>query len=118
MRSPSWPVDERMTSNCSLMARVVAWAGPAVGVAAPQVIAGLFRGQPLASFFAGFCLIANGLYIGVGSFAAVGDAGDLLRNGAPQFALLAFGIASTGLGLWIWHCLTKKYPLIKRNAIP
>jgi hypothetical protein len=44
----------------------------------------------LPRFFAGFCLIANGIYLGVGSFSGVGDAGDLLRYGAPRGTLIAF----------------------------
>lgn len=106
------------------MPLAVAWAGPLVGVILPAAIAITFRRigssrcRRYATFFAGFCLIANGLYIGVGSFAAIGDAGDLLRHGAPHGALLAFGASSTALGLWLWHRLTKKLPLLPRSAIP
>lgn len=96
---------------------LVAWAGPIVGVLIPLILAGLcriFRHGPrrFCDFFAGFCLIANGAYIGVGSFMAIGDAGDLLRHGAPQWTLIAFGGTAAGCGLWIWHCLTKR-PLAK-----
>ena len=102
---------------------LVAWAGPMVGVVLPLIAAGVWRlanlrYKALASFFAGFCLIANGLYIGAGSFAAIGDAGDLLRHGAPQIALLTFGSVSTALGLWIWHGLTKNRPWLIGTAIP
>lgn len=38
----------------------------------------------LLRFFAGFCLVANGAHLGVGAFDGVGDAGDLLRSGAPR----------------------------------
>ena len=101
----------------------VAWAGPVVGAVLPLMAAGVWhladlRHKAAVSFFAGFCLIANGLYIGAGSFAAIGDAGDLLRHGAPQAALLAFGSVSSALGLWIWHCLTKRRPWLRRAAIP
>jgi hypothetical protein len=58
-------------------------------------------------FFAGFCLIANGLYIGVGSFEAIGDAGDMLRHGSPRWTLILFGAVSALFGLWVWHCLTR-----------
>ena len=44
-------------------------------------------GLYLWRFFTGFCMIANGLYIAVGSFDRVGDAGDLLRHGAPPPSL-------------------------------
>jgi hypothetical protein len=90
---------------------VVAWAGSIVGVGAPLFMAVVARRanrlRTFCEFFAGFCLIANGAYIGVGSFEGVGDGGDLLRNGAAQWTLLAFGASSAACGLWIWHCITK-----------
>jgi hypothetical protein len=87
---------------------VVAWAGPIVGSLLPALAAGICRGFRLrvrlyAEFFAGFCLVANGLYIGVGSFEGVGDAGDLLRLGAQQETLLLFGAIAFALGVWMWH---------------
>lgn len=87
---------------------VVAWAGPLVGVLLPLVVWGLFaagriRGTYLLRFFAGGCLIANGLYLGVGSFAGIGDAGDLVRHGAPLWSLWLFGILTVPLGLMLWH---------------
>ena len=106
----------------------VAWAGPLVGVALPLLLATLchwrFRSprvssknsvavqvplrrvvdpRLLANFFAGFCLIANGAYIGIGSFDRIGDAGDLLRHGSPQWLLIVFGLAAISSGLFIWH---------------
>ena len=48
-------------------------------------------------------LIANGLYLGVGSFYRIGDAGDLLRHGAAAWQLWLFGAASVPLGLWLWN---------------
>jgi hypothetical protein len=74
----------------------VVWAGPIFGVAAPLIAWGtahLVR-VPfwyLLRFFAGFCLIANGSYLGVGSFDHVGDAGDLLRHGGAIWQLWLFG---------------------------
>jgi hypothetical protein len=91
----------------------VAWAGPAIGAFLPLAIAALARragtlSRRLALFFAGFCLIANGVYIGVGSFDAAGDSGDMLRHGSPQWLLILFGCACSIMGLWIWHRLTKR----------
>src|SRR3954468_21842305 len=59
----------------------IAWAGPVFGILAPLcvwVIAAAARmpGAFVLRFFAGFCLVANGLYIGVGSFGHVGDCGE------------------------------------------
>lgn len=91
----------------------VAWAGPLVGVALPLAVAGLswltkWRFAWVVYFFAGFCLVANGTYIGAGSFQGVGDAGDLLRLGAPQWLLIVFGLISACGGLALWHLLTKR----------
>src|SRR5688572_29401782 len=61
----------------------VTWAGPVFGVLAPLVPWGITAGHRMPGafvlrFFAGFCLLANGLYIGVGSLDGIGDCGDLL----------------------------------------
>jgi hypothetical protein len=86
----------------------VTWAGPAFGVVAPLLAWGAasalrMPGAFVLRFFAGFCLLANGLYIGVGSFDGVGDCGDLLRHGAAKWHLWLFGAATTPAGLWLWH---------------
>jgi hypothetical protein len=96
--------------------RFVAWSGPVVGVLIPLVawaLAALCRlpGSYLARFFAGFCLIANGSYIGLGSFEHVGDAGDLLRHGVPIAQLWAFGAVTVPLGLLLWHRLGPSFGL-------
>jgi hypothetical protein len=89
---------------------IVAWGGPIVGAAVPLLMMLVGRCWPsgcrargYADFFTGFCLIANGAYIGIGSFDRVGDAGDLLRHGSPQWLLVAFGVAAISAGLFIWH---------------
>ena len=87
---------------------VVVWAGPIVGVVAPLILWGLaaalqFRAAFVLRFFAGFCLIANGFYIGVGSFDGVGDCGEMLRHGSQPWQLWIFGALTAPLGLWLWH---------------
>jgi hypothetical protein len=87
---------------------IVAWAGPVGGVLLPLTglgLANLLRipGIYMLRFFAGVCLIANGAYLGVGSFFAVGDAGDLLRYGAAMWHLWGFGLVTAPLGLYLWH---------------
>jgi Peptidase M50B-like len=67
---------------------LVVWAGPVVGVVVPLALVGVFKAAGLkwaylVRFFAGFCLVANGAYLGVGAFARIGDAGDLIRLGNP-----------------------------------
>jgi hypothetical protein len=103
---------------------LVAWAGPLVGVGLPLIATVLSRAafppwSRHVNFFAGFCLIANGAYIGVGSIEGIGDAGDLLRHGSPRWLLAMFGIMCVAGGLWIWHCLTKRQnssPLAPREV--
>jgi hypothetical protein len=95
---------------------LVVWGGPLVGVLLPPVAFGLarsarFRWSYLLRFFAGFCLVANGVYLGVGSFEGVGDAGDLLRYGAPGWQLIAFGLLCVPSGLALWHGLGPHFGL-------
>jgi len=87
---------------------VVAWCGPIAGVVVPiglwQATVRLRRRSAyLLRFFAGFCLVANGLYLGVGAFDRVGDAGDLLRSGADLWQLWAFGCVSVVAGFLCWN---------------
>ncbi len=97
---------------------VVAWAGPIAGTALPLLLwvaVGRvanhgdpgFMAQPhwFARFFAGFCLVANGLYIGIGSFAGIGDCRELLLHGASRWHLWLFGLVTAPLGLYLWHGL-------------
>jgi len=87
---------------------IVVWAGPVGGVLLPLAALGLAHvlrmpGIYLLRFFSGVCLIANGAYLGVGSFNAAGDAGDLLRHGADMWQLWAFGLVTAPLGIYLWH---------------
>src|SRR5438045_121699 len=54
----------------------------------------------LAWAVAGFCLIANGAYIGVGAVRPVGDASELIAHGMPRWALAVFGAATLNPGFW------------------
>jgi hypothetical protein len=95
---------------------LVIWGGPLIGVLLPLGALGLSKlARPglayLFRFFAGFCLIANGAYLGVGSFEAVGDAGDLLHYGAPPWTLVVFGLACVPLGLALWNGLRTHFGL-------
>ena len=89
---------------------VVVWAGPLVGVVLPLLIWAVFYfarmpGAYLPRFFAGFCLIANGAYIGIGSFDAIGGAGEMTRHGTPMWLLWLFGAITVPAGLVVWHRL-------------
>jgi hypothetical protein len=87
----------------------VCWSGPVFGAVVPWLAAWLDRGrsewQTVLRFFAGFCLLANGAYLSIGSIDRVGDAGDLLRLGASPAQLWCVGIVFLAVGLWIWHRL-------------
>jgi len=87
---------------------IVVWSGPVFGVVLPLLLWGIAATAhaPWAfvlRFFAGFCLLANGLYIGVGSFDRVGDCGEMLRNGSDPWQLWLFGAITAPVGLWLWH---------------
>jgi hypothetical protein len=89
---------------------IVTWAGPVFGVLAPLaawlVVRGLrFDSAYLFRFFAGFCCVANGVYIGLGSFGGVGDCGELLKHGAAMWELWVFGALSTSGGFFLWNGL-------------
>lgn len=95
---------------------VVVWLGPLVGCLLPLVgLTAVPRAtdtrqrrhswHPPLQFFAGFCLIANGAYIALGSFDRVGDCGEMLRTGTPLWVMLAFGLTTVPAGLVLWHRL-------------
>ncbi len=87
----------------------VVWGGPLVGSLLPLLLfalAAAFRlpGLYLLRFFAGFCLIANGVYIGVGHFIADGaDPWVIMESGSPRWLLVLFGAVAFPLGLFLWH---------------
>jgi hypothetical protein len=94
----------------------VAWMGPVVGVVLPAaalLVACWFklRGWYVLQFFCGFCLIANGAYLAIGSVGHIGDAGDLIHHGAPVVLLWLFGVITIPLGLWMWNGLGPHFGL-------
>jgi hypothetical protein len=100
---------------------LVVWAGPVVGCVLPLMAWGLVEAfrwswSYLPRFFAGFCLIANGAYIGVGSFDEVGDAGIMLRYGSPIWSLWAFGVVAVLIGFLLWHKQGKHFGLGQANG--
>jgi len=64
----------------------------------------------LFRFFAGFCLIANGAYIGF-DFSIVGptDAGLLIEHGASRLTLVLFGVLCVSGGLFLWHGQSRNF---------
>jgi len=89
---------------------IVVWLGPVVGCILPLMAFAvvprrLTVARNVAQFFAGFCLIANGAYIAVGSVDLIGDCGEMFRTGTPRWAMAAFGAVTIPLGLYLWHRL-------------
>jgi len=84
-------------------------AGAVVGTVLPLLLWGTvcyFRWKRayLFRFFAGFCLVANGAYIGC-DFSVTGpsDAGLLIEHGASRLLLVLFGVLCASGGLFLWH---------------
>ena len=101
---------------------IVVWAGPMFGVLAPLALWGIAAALRLAGtfvlrFFAGFCLIANGAYIAVGSLERIGDCGEMLRHGSQMWHLWLFGAIVTPLGFWLWHRQGTEFGLGSANGV-
>ena len=95
---------------------VVVWGGPVFGVAMPLLLwavaaAARLPGTFVLRFLAGFCLLANGLYIAVGSFDRVGDCGEMLRHGSAMWQLWLFGVLTVPVGLSLWHSQGRHFGL-------
>ncbi|MCA8996959.1 MAG: M50 family metallopeptidase [Planctomycetaceae bacterium] len=93
---------------------IVVWMGPVLGAVLPVLLWGLARAARLRfawflQFFAGFCLIANGAYIGTGIWDPVGDAADLVRLGVPPWQLALFGLPTFSTGLWCWDGISREF---------
>jgi hypothetical protein len=73
--------------------------------------------KKFARFFAGFCLIANGAYIGLGSFGRIGDCGEMLRTGTPLWVMIAFGLLTIPHGLYLWHGLGSLKQFLQRPEL-
>lgn len=92
------------------------WSGPIIGARFPLLVyllaAGLRSpGLYLFRFFAGFCLIANGAYIGSGALTKIADAAQLLMYGSPRWLLILFGVISVAFGLFLWNGLGPSFGL-------
>jgi hypothetical protein len=87
----------------------VVWGGPLVGSIFPLLLLALasacrLPGLYMFRFFAGFCLVANGVYIGIGWALADGaDPSVMTENGSPRWLLVLFGLLAAPIGLYLWH---------------
>ena len=87
---------------------MVVWAGPLVGCLLPALAyyAAKYLRSPglyLYRFFAGFCLISNGAYIGFASAEGGADSAIMIMHGAPRWLLIIFGLTAIAYGLSLWH---------------
>jgi hypothetical protein len=112
MTIPWFGFSQTLTAGTSYP-RYVVWGGAEWGCGIPLLACGLAllvrgrRGVPeLLKFFTGFCLIANGLYLGLFWMGRNNDASDLVRMGESPLTLIAFGIVATVSGFYMWHKLT------------
>jgi hypothetical protein len=100
----------------------VVWGGPLVGCVLPLVAFGAasirrIPGVYLFRFFAGFGLVANGVYIGTGWLIANGaDPGVMIENGSPTWLLVVFGLLTFPAGLYLWHRQGRYFGLAEANG--
>jgi hypothetical protein len=100
----------------------VVWGGPTFGFAASLggVRTGFTQPNPrvyLFRFFAGFCLVANGVYIGTGwLFANGADPGVMIEHGSPKWLLVVFGLLTFPTGLYLWHRQGHHFGLAEANG--
>lgn len=95
---------------------LVVWAGPVLGAVLPVLVFLAARacrapGVYLFRFFAGFCLIANGVYIAFGSADGAADTGVMMQHGSPYWVMIIFGILTVLPGLYLWHSQGKHFGL-------
>jgi hypothetical protein len=95
---------------------LVAWSGPLGGIAIPLALWGAsvlarMRQRYLFRFFAGFCLVANGVYVGLDAFVRAGDGREMIRHGNSVILPVAFGLAAAAAGLFMWHGLGRHFGL-------
>lgn len=88
----------------------VAWGGVIWGTLIPVVVwlgaaAMRMRISPWLRAFAGFCAVANGVYLAAGVVIPAGDTEDLLRLGVSRWVLASVGGPMAVAGFWIWHGL-------------
>ncbi len=93
---------------------VEVWGGAVVGTVLPLAVFIAVRlvntvYLPLFRFFAAFCCIANGAYIGFGPNNQVLDTGIMLSLGCSRWHLLLFGIPILVFGVWLLNDTGKTF---------
>jgi len=98
----------------------IIWAGPIFGCLLPSLIWLAIRcvknsSEFVLRFFAGFCLIANGAYLGSGILDPVGDAFDLVQLGTSRWLLGLFGLATLVMGIWLWEGIFRHLGFVRQS---
>jgi hypothetical protein len=113
---PTWHARTELARNPHPL--FVAWGGGMWGTLLPLAVWASLRSARnrdawLAAFFAGFCCVANGAYLGAGAVfpAGAGDSADLLQLGAARWQLALFGLPATVVGFWLWNGLGPHFGL-------
>lgn len=93
---------------------LIVWMGPVFGCLLPLCAWGVasvlsVRWAHHFQFFAGFCLIANGAYLGSAAWTPVGDALTLTQHGSPTTVLFGFAIVTIPGGFWLWNGLGPQF---------
>jgi hypothetical protein len=92
------------------------WGGPIVGITLPMAIMAIayfFHTSYLLlfRFFAGFCCVANGAYIGFGPNSPGLDTQVMLSLGCERWQLMLFGLPMLVLGLYFLNGTGKIFGL-------
>ncbi|MBN2022863.1 MAG: hypothetical protein JW809_08705 [Pirellulales bacterium] len=98
--------------------RFVGWGGAIWGCLVPLAILGAVRLAAksyvyLAAFFAGFCLVANGAYLGAGAFLSGQwhDAAVLSQHGESRWTIVLFALVTLPAGLYLLNGLGPSFGL-------
>ena len=100
---------------------IVVWAGPLVGSLLP--LAAFFAAKACRSpgvylfrFFAGFCLVANGVYIAFGPSGGGADTGVMMEHGSPRWLMALFGLISIPGGFFLWRNQGREFGFADANG--
>lgn len=104
--------------TCNPHPLFTAWGGFAGGVCLPLLLWLLlcrWKSAHLLRFFAGFCLVSNGVYLCAGAFFRAGDCRELLMYGTPFLLLPLVGGAMAVAGFLLWNGQGGKFSLREKT---
>jgi hypothetical protein len=98
----------------------VSRSGAIFGALFPVLVAFLARKTSMAYLlwgFAGFCLIANGVYMGSGLITPDGDTWDIIFFGGQPWTLGLFALCTIPTGLYAWHRVSADFGFSGGNGV-